>query len=177
MGLFNFSKKVKKLLHTKISVNMNYQLSQRSKKEYDTLHKDLQKVIDLALKVSQIDFAVVEGARTAERQQMLFDTKKSKVNPKNYTPQQLITKGKHIVNEFRKESWAFDFIACVPGKPNLAYDITHLMYLVGVFTACGEILYNKGEISHKIRSGANWDRDGELRYDQTFFDSPHIEII
>lgn len=156
---------------------MSFTLSQRSKKEYDTLHKDLQKVIDLALKTSQVDFTIIEGARTAERQQMLYDTKKSKVNPSKYSAQELITKGKHIVNQFRKESWAFDFIASVPGKPNLAYDITHLMYLVGVFTTCGQILYNKGEITHKIRSGANWDRDGELKYDQTFFDAPHIEII
>lgn len=156
---------------------MAYSLGKRSKANYDTLHPDLQKVIDLALIVSQVDFTITEGERSAERQQMLFDIGKSKVNPKAYTPEVLITKGKHITNEFRKESWAFDFIACVPGNPKLIYDKTHLMYLIGVFTACGEILRQRGEITHKIRSGANWDRDGELQYDQSFFDAPHIEII
>ena len=156
---------------------MAYSLGKRSKENYDTLHPDLQKVVNLALKVSQVDFTITEGERSVERQQMLFDTGKSKVNPKAYTPEVLITKGKHITNDFRKESWAFDFIACVPGKPKLAYDKTHLMYLIGVFTACGEILLQRGEITHKIRSGANWDRDGELQYDQSFFDAPHIEII
>lgn len=156
---------------------MSYNLGKRSKENYDTLHPDLQKVIDLALMVSQVDFTITEGKRTPERQQMLFDTGKSKVNPSAYTPEVLITKGKHIVNEFRTESWAFDFIACVTGKSHLAYDMTHLMYLIGVFTACGEILLQQGIITHKIRSGANWDRDGELKYDQTFFDAPHIEII
>jgi len=155
----------------------NFKFSKRSQDNLNTCHPDLQLIADMALAVSQIDFAITEGERTAERQQMLFDTGKSKVNPKAYTPEVLITKGKHITNEFRKESWAFDFVACVPGKPNLSYDVKHLMYLVGVFTACAEYLYNKGLIKHRVRSGANWDRDGELVYDQTFFDAPHIEII
>ena len=154
-----------------------FRFGKRSKENLDSCHTDLQLIAIEALKVSQVDFTIIEGKRTAERQQMLYDTGKSKVNPKSYTPEVLITKGKHIVNEFREVSFAFDFIASVPGKPKLAFDLTHLMYLVGVFTAVGERLYQEGHISHKIRSGANWDRDGELKYDQSFFDAPHIEII
>ena len=155
----------------------NYILGNRSLKNLKSCHKDLQTIAQGAIEISQVDFTIIEGARSTERQQMLFNTGKSKVNPKKYSPQILITKGKHIVNEHRNESWAFDFIAYVPGKPKLAFDTIHLMYLVGVFTAVSEILYLNGKIKHKIRSGANWDRDGELKYDQSFFDGPHIELI
>ena len=152
-------------------------LGLRSQKNRNQCHSDLQLVIDEAAKVSQVDFTIIEGARDVERQQMLFDTDKSKVNPKKYTPEVLITKGKHIVNKFRSVSHAFDFIVCVPGRKDLAYDLTHIMYLVGVFTSVGERLYQEGKIKHRIRSGANWDMDGTLKYDQTFFDSPHIEMV
>ena len=155
----------------------NFRYGNRSKKNLASCHKDLQLIAETALKYSQVDITIIEGERSVERQQMLYDTGKSKVNPKRYSPEVLVTKGKHITNDFRKESWAFDFIAHVPGKPKLAFDTTHLMYLVGVLTSVGEMLYQEGKISHKVRSGANWDRDGELKYDQTFFDAPHIELI
>jgi len=154
-----------------------FTLSGRSQKVYDTLHKDLKLVIDEALKYSQVDFTLIEGARTTARQQMLFNKGKSKVNPEKYSAYELISKGKHIVNNHRLESWAFDFIASVPGKPELIYDKYHLLYLIGVFTSVGKRLFAEGKISHDIRSGANWDMDGELKYDQGFFDAPHIELI
>ena len=154
-----------------------FTLSNRSKKVYNTLNPDLRLVVDYALEYSQVDFTLIEGERNVERQQMLFDTGKSKVNPKNYPPEILITKGKHITNEFRKLSDAFDFIVSVPGKPKLIYDKYHLLYLIGVFTSIGKMLYKEGKISKQIRSGANWDMDGELKYDQSFFDAPHIELI
>ena len=154
-----------------------YNLSKRSLDNLNTCHKDLQLIVKEAIKHSQVDFIIIEGERTVERQQMLFDKGKSKVNPKAYTPDVLITKGKHIVNELRKESWAFDFIVHVNGKPNLTYDKHHLMYLIGVFTSIASMLLEEGKITHEIRSGANWDLDGELVYDQTFLDMPHIELV
>ena len=155
----------------------NNTLGPRSIENRDQCHADLILVINEAARLSQVDFTIIEGARSVERQQMLFNKGRSKVNPSKYSAAELITKGKHIVNEFRDESWAFDFIVYVPGRKDLTYDATHLMYLVGVFTAVAEYLYQAGEIDHKIRSGANWDRDGMLKYDQSFFDSPHIEMI
>jgi len=152
-----------------------FKLGKRSLKVYETLNDDLKIVIDEALRVSQVDFTLVEGERTAERQQMLFDTGKSKVNPRAYTDKVLITKGKHIVNQYREKSDAFDFIVSIPGRSDLIYDRYHLFYLVGVFTSVGKRLYLAGEISKEIRSGANWDMDGTLKYDQSFLDAPHIE--
>jgi len=155
----------------------DYKLGNRSVGNLNTCHEDLRILCNEAIKYTRVDFTVIEGERLTERQQMLFDTGKSKVNPSKYTPEILITKGKHIVNEFRSLSDAFDFIAYVPGKAKLAFDLSHLFYLVGVFISTAERLYKEGKMSRRVRSGINWDMDGELRYDQSFLDAPHIELI
>ena len=79
---------------------MSFKLGKRSKDNYNTLHPDLQKIIDMALKVSQVDFTIIEGERTVERQQKLFNEGKSKIDGIN-------KKGKHNYSP----SLAFDFIA------------------------------------------------------------------
>lgn len=153
-----------------------YKLGKRSLANLATCHEDLRLIVNEAIKVSQVDFTIIEGARSKERQQHLFNTGKSKVNPLNYTQKELITKGMHVTNQYREFSDAFDFIAYVPNKPKLAFDAVHLLYLIGVFTSVAERLHQEGRISHHLRSGANWDMDGELKYDQTFFDAPHVEL-
>jgi peptidoglycan L-alanyl-D-glutamate endopeptidase CwlK len=143
-----------------------YKLSKRSLGNINSCHKDLQLIVREALNVSQIDFAITEGNRSIERQLELYNDGKSKIDGVDKL-------GKHNYSP----SLAFDFLASIPGKPELAYDMNHLMYLVGVFTAIGEYMYRNGITTHRVRSGANWNRDGELIYDQTFIDAPHMELI
>lgn len=145
---------------------MSYSFGERSLKNLGSCHIDLQLVAREALKDSQIDFGISEGHRSIERQQKLFNEGKSKIDGVNKM-------GKHNYSP----SMAFDFYAYVAGNKKLAFDTVHLMYLVGVITATGNRLYKEERITHKIRSGANWDGDGQLKYDQSFFDAPHIEII
>lgn len=139
-----------------------YSLGDRSVKNLENVHEDLKLIVETAILITQIDFTITEGHRTLERQKELLKAGKTTV-----------AKGKHNL----LPSMAVDFIAYVPGKPELAYDKVHLIYLVGVFTAVSELLYKQGLTTHKLRSGANWDRDGELLYDQKFWDMPHIELI
>ena len=143
-----------------------YNFGNRSLKNLETCHKDLVLVAKESLKVSQIDFGISEGHRSIERQNKLFKEGKSKIDGIN-------KKGKHNYSP----SNAFDFYAYVADNKKLAFDTVHLMYLVGVITATANRLHQEGRIQHKIRSGANWDSDGQLKYDQSFFDAPHIEII
>ena len=143
---------------------MSFVLSERSLKNYKTLHKDLKAVIDYALKISEIDFAIVEGHRSVERQKLLFRKGKTRIDGINRL-------GKHNYDP----SMAFDF--CVIAKDVHIYDRDHLLYLIGIFKAIGGLLYEQGFISHRIRSGANWDMDGVLLRDQSFDDMPHIELI
>lgn len=139
-----------------------YKLGLRSMKNLANVHNELRIILETAIMLTQVDFTVTEGHRSIERQLELYAAGKTTVK-----------KGKH--NSL--PSMAIDFIACVKGKPELAYDKSHLMYLVGVFTATAELLYKQGIIKHRLRSGSNWDMDGELVFDQTFQDMPHIELI
>lgn len=141
---------------------MAYQLGDRSIKNLANVHRDLRIIVETAIQVTQIDFTITEGYRIKERQLELLKSGKTTVK-----------EGKHN----KLPSMAFDFIAYIKGKPELAYDRKHLMYLVGVFTSIGELLFKQGVITHRVRSGANWDRDGELLYDQSFWDMPHIELV
>lgn len=50
---------------------MTYTLSQKSRDKLKGVHPDLVKVVERALEVTPIDFAVIEGLRTKERQAQL----------------------------------------------------------------------------------------------------------
>jgi peptidoglycan L-alanyl-D-glutamate endopeptidase CwlK len=53
---------------------MSWKLSQRSERALQDVHPDLQRVVRLALTLSPIDFAVIEGRRSLERQRALIDS-------------------------------------------------------------------------------------------------------
>jgi peptidoglycan LD-endopeptidase CwlK len=129
-----------------------------------TCHPDLQKILNTALKVSDVDFGVAEGYRSVEDQQRYFKEGKSKIDG-------VTTLGKH--NE--KPSMAADIYPFIGGKAN--YDLETLSYLAGIFHAVSEMLYNQREITHHLRWGGNWDMDGEVLIDQSFDDRPHIELV
>lgn len=48
-----------------------FKLSQRSKDRLKGVHPDLVKVVEHAIEISTVDFAVLEGLRTPERQKAL----------------------------------------------------------------------------------------------------------
>src|SRR3990167_5347863 len=145
---------------------MAYSFGNRSKVKLASCHKDLQIIAEEAIKVSMVDFGISEGHRTLEKQLEYFSTGKSKIDG-------IKKKGKHN----QSPANAFDFYAYIPNKPELSFDIRYLCYLVGVITATAQRLLNEGRITHKVRSGANWDSDGELLTDQDFDDLPHVEIV
>lgn len=57
---------------------MTFKLSQRSKDNLQGVHPDLVAVVNLAIKRSPVDFTVLEGLRTEERQRKLFASGASK---------------------------------------------------------------------------------------------------
>lgn len=151
--------------------------SGNSKREINTMVKDLQLIFNEAIKYSDVDFGVSQGARTIEEQQKYFDTKKSKINPRKYSLEGLLRVAKHIVNkDLEPLSRAGDIFAWVPGNKKLMWDVKHLAYLGGVITSTANRLYAEKKIKHLVRWGANWDKDGEIITDQTFQDLPHFEV-
>jgi len=152
------------------------------------LHKDLQKVLDLALEMSDVDFSLVDGIRPKERQWEYFMRGRVKgladgvqsfevgPNKENWTlvdPSRKATgidgykvKGKHNY----EPSKAVDIQVYVPGKPSLAYEAHHIAYVAGVIMTVAKTL------GISITWGGNWDGDGELIFDQNLVDQPHFEL-
>lgn len=157
----------------------SYSFGERSKKNLSTCIPDLVLVAEEALKYSAVDFGISQGARSVEKQLEYYRTGKSKVNPNKYqNKKELLNKGKHLVDaKLAPLSRAFDFYVYIPGKPELAYDIHHIMYVSGVIDSAARRLYEKGLIQSPVRLGSNWDRDGIVKYDQSFFDAPHVESL
>lgn len=50
---------------------MTFALSAKSQLKLGLVHKDLQEVVNAAIKCTTVDFAVIEGLRTLERQRQL----------------------------------------------------------------------------------------------------------
>jgi peptidoglycan L-alanyl-D-glutamate endopeptidase CwlK len=51
---------------------MAFKLSQRSRKRLEGVHSDLVAVVELAIIMTPVDFTVIEGRRTPERQRELY---------------------------------------------------------------------------------------------------------
>lgn len=57
---------------------MTYALSAKSLGRLEGVHPGLQEVVKLAIRMTDVDFAVLEGLRTQERQKLLFEKGASK---------------------------------------------------------------------------------------------------
>ena len=143
----------------------------KSKERLATTHSDMQKIMNLAIKRTPIDYSITEGQRSIARQRKLFKAGKSKLNPDN--PGHLQS-AKHLV---LPKAHAVDFAAYVKGKPKLAYDFNHICVIWGVMDSCAKELYAAGKVKHVLRWGGNWDMDGEVITDQGFDDLCHVELF
>lgn len=148
---------------------MAFRFGKTSKTRLATCHNDLQKVLQLAISRSRIDFGISEGHRSLKRQKQLFDEGRSKIDG-------IKKKGKHNYHP----SLAADIYIYHPDpevRSKLLYDKPSLCYIAGVIISCAGELLEKDEISHSIRWGGNWDRDGIILQDQSFDDLPHFELV
>lgn len=59
-----------------------YKFGERSLKNLEGVHPTLVKVLTEAIKVSRVDFTIVEGLRTTKRQQELYAQGRTKPGPK-----------------------------------------------------------------------------------------------
>ena len=133
-------------------------LSKRSKAKYDTLHPDLQLILDYMLDV--VDFSVIEGVRTKERQRELVESGMSKT-----------MRSKHLPNK-DGVSEAVDIFPYPNGDWN---DLRRFCYYQGIAKGIAHMLYVMGDTDHVLRNGIDWDSDGEIK-DHSFFDGPHFEL-
>lgn len=132
-----------------------YRFGNSSKDKLRQCHPKLIGIMQAALKASDVDFGITEGFRDKETQNRYFETGRSKVK---------FPKGAHN----KTPSLAVDVVAYVNGKPT--YEMHYYLYLYGVIQTCARIA------GYQIRSGLNWDMDGEIMTDQTFNDGCHFEL-
>ncbi len=93
---------------------MAFSFSQRSLDNLKGVHPDLVRVVTAALAITPVDFGIIEGMRTLDRQKMLFATGKSQT-----------------MNSRHLHGMAVDFAAFVDGivswEPNLYGQIATAM--------------------------------------------------
>ncbi len=141
-----------------------YKFGNISKGRLRTCHKDIQLIMNEAIKITNVDFGILEGERSIKKQQQYFKEGKSKIDG-------IKKKGKHNYSP----SLAVDIY---PYFNNGAkWDNEHLSYLSGIIHAVSEMLLKSGKVTHKIRWGGNWDMDGIILLDQSFDDRPHFELV
>ena len=125
--------------------------SNRSKDKLSSCHKDLQILFNEIIKY--YDCSIIEGFRSNKRQDELFHQGKSKLKA---------GQSKHNQNP----SLAVDAIP----YPINWNDKIKFYHFIGYVKATAD------QLGIKIRSGSDWDSDGDLN-DQAFFDLPHFELI
>lgn len=133
-----------------------YKFSSKSQAKLNECHKDIQIICNELIKY--IDFTVVTGYRSPEEQLKKYQQGFSKVK-----------RGKHNYNP----SLAID-IQPYPLSNNQKRE--QFYYLAGFFMGIAKTLKAEGLITHDIRFGGDWDKDGEI-IDNTFDDLYHFELI
>lgn len=128
-----------------------YQFGKASKAKLATIHPDLQKILSAAIK--HIDFTIVEGMRTLETQKEYVRIGRSKT-----------LNSKHL-----EQDDGYSHAVDVAPWPIDWDNRERFIYLQGIIKgiAC--------EMGIDIRSGIDWDGDGDIT-DTSFFDGPHIEL-
>lgn len=142
-------------------------LGSRSRQRLQGVHPDLIKVVELALKkYTPVDFTVIEGVRSLERQKELYAQGRTKPGP--------------------KVTWSMNSRHLRQGPDNLGKAVD-----IGPFDAKGNILWNDKqkflaigkamfaaamELGVPIRWGYDWDGDGILM-EAGEYDGPHFELV
>ncbi|WP_145588087.1 M15 family metallopeptidase [Yersinia aldovae] len=131
----------------------NFRFSQRSENNLKGVNANLVKVVRRAIEITTVDFTVIEGVRTVERQQQLYAQGRT-------APGKVVTwtmKSKHI------DGNAVDLLP-VTGWDNLS---SFKIVSKAMFQAANEL-------GVKITWGADWNGNGIQEKGET--DSPHFEI-
>jgi len=139
---------------------MTYKFGKRSQTNLSDVHPDLIRVAERVLSFGVMDFSVIEGHRSIERQKELYDDGKTQIDGTN-------KKGKHNY----KPSHAIDVLPypAVVNGVNVWTDNHRWCVLAGLFYAAAKL----EDVS--IRWGGDWDSDGN-NADSKFNDMPHYEL-
>lgn len=138
-----------------------YKFGAKSQSCLSTCHPDIAAVVYKVMEWQVVDFSVIEGHRTVERQQMLFREGRSKIDG-------VIKQGKH--NYIPSDAVDLMPYPRVVNGVNVWKDERRFTILAGLMYAAA------AELGVKLRWGGDWDSDGNAN-DQSFHDLPHFERV
>lgn len=136
---------------------MSYKYSASSLEKLKTCHPDIQKIFNVAIEF--FDITIIEGARTSEQQAEYKRTGKSQT-----------LNSLHLKQE-DGYSHAID-ATLYPINWN---DKERFIMFAGYILGLADCLYQKGEITHRLVSGIDWDKDFYIK-EHNFFDGPHFQL-
>ena len=142
---------------------MSFRFSALSRSRLKGVHPDLIRVVDRALMLSSVDFMVIEGVRTPERQRALYAQGRTK-------PGRIVTwtlRSRHLV-----QADGFGHAVDLAPYP-LDWEGPARF---PKFDAIARAMFAAADdLGVAIRWGADWDRDGKSR-ERGESDSPHWEL-
>lgn len=140
---------------------MLYEYGKRSLANLDTCDPRLQELAFKVLSYGVMDISVIEGHRSAERQQQLYKEHKSQLDG--------VTE---FSNHQAMPSKAMDLLPypAVVNGVNVWKDTYRLSVMVGLILAAA------AELGIGIRTGSDWNGTGNGE-DNSFIDFPHFELI
>lgn len=141
---------------------MAFELSKASLQKLEGVHPSLVAVVKEALKISEVDFRVIEGVRTPERQKELYAQGRTK-------PGAIVTwtlNSNHFVSKATGYGHAVDLLPA-------PYDWKDKANFRAVAKAMLAAAKNVGV---KIRWGADWNMNNVLE-EKGETDFPHFELV
>lgn len=135
-------------------------LNSRSNTNLVGVHPKFVSVVNRAAEICDVEFTVIEGVRTKERQAKLYAQGRTEAG-------QIVTwtlNSNHFVNPKTGYGHAVDILPATGWND------------LNGFNAVAESMFiAANELGVKIRWGADWDKDGKYR-EKGENDSPHFEI-
>ena len=139
-----------------------YKFSNTSLKRMEKTHPDLRKVVLKAMSYQIIDFSVIEGVRTKDKQAAYVKAGVSKtMNSKHLLQADGYS---HAVDLY---PYPIDMKRVNRGDST---EIARFGVLAGIVAVAAK------ELGVSIRQGWDWDGDGEA-LDHSFLDWPHVELL
>ncbi len=127
---------------------MSFKLSKRSEERLEGVDERIIDIVDLALKITRVDFGIPEygGTRTEEEQALLFSKGLSKCDGFKY-------------KSMHQTGLAFDVYAYVGFA---SWDEKHLAQVAAAILQAASVL------GYKLEWGGHW---------KSFVDMPHFQLI
>jgi len=157
---------------------MTYVLGPTSLAKLATVDPRLQAIVKRAIELTEVDFTVLEGARSQKRQYELYAQGRSVAElRKAGVPMSVLAQPR-----LPKVTWVLKSNHFVDPETGFGRAVDLVPYPVdwndvSKFNKISAAMFEAAkELGDKIRWGADWDRDGNPR-ERGETDSPHFELV